>query len=211
MKFPLQIVKFTSGPVATNSYLLIDNDSCVLIDSPPNSFLEHKSYIDENNLTVQSLWLTHSHWDHTGDANDFVSHYKCDLYINKLDEYRCLEPNNYVGFDFGIVFAPCYPNKFINEGDVLKLNNIEFQCIHAPGHTEGSICFINQELKLAFVGDVLFKRSIGRTDLYGGNHQQLINSIHTKLMTLKDDIMVFNGHGEETTIGDERKLNPFLN
>jgi hydroxyacylglutathione hydrolase len=102
------------------------------------------------------------------------------------------------------------PEKYLKDGDVLKLGQYDFSCLFTPGHSPGSICFYNEENRLLIGGDVLFRESIGRSDLPMGDHETLINSIRNRLFALPDDVKVYNGHGVPTTIGHERLNNPFL-
>jgi len=102
------------------------------------------------------------------------------------------------------------PDRWLNEGDQVKIGELTFDILHCPGHSPGSIAFLNVPLRLAVVGDVLFAGSIGRTDLPGGSHQQLLKSIADKLLPLPDDVAILNGHGPATTIGRERATNPFV-
>jgi hydroxyacylglutathione hydrolase len=112
---------------------------------------------------------------------------------------------------FGIPnVANVTPDRWLKEGDTLQVGELGFNVLHCPGHSPGSVAFVNAEQKLAIVGDVLFAGSIGRTDLPGGSQQQLLQSIRDKLLPLDDDVMVLNGHGPATTIGRERATNPFL-
>ena len=102
------------------------------------------------------------------------------------------------------------PDRFLEEGDTLSIGDIEFEVRHCPGHAPGHVVFINHANKFILMGDVLFQGSIGRTDLPGGNHEQLLESIATKIMTLHDDYTFISGHSPPSTIGDERKTNPYL-
>lgn len=209
----MKILFTTSGPVSTNGYLIYDETTLdgVIIDAPIGSFDYFIKEIESKHINLNAIWLTHSHWDHTGDANKLHKFTNKPIYIHQFDEYRMVDPNKYLGFPFPFEIEACFADFFFEDEQVIKVGNIEFELRLTPGHTEGSICFICHSHKTAVVGDVLFKGSIGRTDLQGGSFEQLINSINTKLLTLDDDYVVLCGHGEPTNIGDERFLNPFLN
>lgn len=207
------VVVFTSGPVATNSFLVFDEEGHgLIVDVPPDSFESVVEQIEEKGITPGAVVLTHSHWDHTADLNRFRERYgeKLIVYGHPEDEYRLSDPNSYLGFPIGIRFEPMKSDRPLVGGDTFTLGQMEFSVIHAPGHTEGSICLHDADNRILFAGDVLFAGSIGRTDLHGGDHEQLMDSIHTKLMRLDDDTRVLPGHGPTTTIGEERESNPFV-
>lgn len=204
---------FTSGPVATNSFLLYDEENrALIVDAPPDSFEPMIAAIEERGLTPGALVLTHSHWDHTADLNRFRERFGPDLivYGHADDEYRLTNPNDYLGFPIDIRLEPMKSDRTLADGDTFTLGAMEFQVIHAPGHTEGSICLHDPERKIILVGDVLFAGSVGRTDLHGGDHQTLMNSITNRLMPLDNATQVLPGHGPVTTIGVERESNPFV-
>lgn len=200
------------GPVATNAYLIAceRTGDCVLIDTPAGSLEFFTNIVKNNQLNVVAIWLTHSHWDHTWDVNAVKEKYNVDVWVHHNDIHRLQNPNNFVGFDLGLLFSPMHYDKFINEGDKLQVGNLNFEVVHTPGHTEGGVCFVNHNEKTVIAGDTLFKLSIGRTDLAGGNYEELIHSIKAKLLILPEDYIVLPGHGEKTSIGYEKKYNQFL-
>jgi hydroxyacylglutathione hydrolase len=162
-------------------------------------------------VTVEKIWLTHGHIDHVGGAAELKAKldvpiegpHRNDLFLleNVLESARM----------FGIANAAnVTPDRWLNEGDQVQVGELTFDVLHCPGHSPGSVAFINTDQHLAIVGDVLFAGSIGRTDLPGGSQQQLLKSIRDKLLPLDDDVTVLNGHGPVTTIGRERATNPFL-
>ncbi len=204
---------FTSGPVATNSFLVSDEEGhALIIDAPPGSFPSVVAAIEERGLRPGALVLTHSHWDHTADLNLFRERFGEEMivYGHPDDEYRLSDPNSYLGFPIDIKLPEMKSDRPLVDGNTFTLGGMEFEVIHAPGHTEGSICLYDPERRVIFVGDVLFAGSVGRTDLQGGDHQTLIDSITNRLMPLDDDIQVLPGHGPVTTIGEERESNPFV-
>lgn len=209
----MKIIQITSGPADTNGFLIYDEDTkeAALIDVPPGSADFFTRKINEHNLKLNAIWLTHSHWDHTGDVPKIQEKFAdVDLYVHKDDEYRCIEPMKGTKFSLPFKISPCYPNKYFAEGDTVTLGSMTFDILHTPGHTEGSVSLVNNAEKTVFVGDVLFKNGIGRTDLFGGDYKLLISTIRTKLYTLPDDYVVQNGHGMKTTIGAEKVHNPFV-
>lgn len=211
----MNIKQFTFGPFQENTFVLFDETKeCIIVDPGCTSSKEQqelKNYIVTEKLIVKHLLNTHCHVDHIA-GNKFVydtfGHkpliHKDDLIILNNQETICKM--------YGL---PCevspQPEGFISESDNIRFGNCELKIIHAPGHAPGHVVFYHEQSKSLINGDVLFKRSIGRTDLMLGNHEQLLQSIRTKLFVLPDDTIVYCGHGPETTIGDEKKWNPFLN
>lgn len=208
----MEILKFVTGPVDTNSYLLVDsiNKIGVMIDAAKDSFSASESYINENQIKISYLLLTHSHWDHTADASKFVNSYGAELVVHSQDEHRLRNPNENSFFGLPFIIEPTKADKYAIGGDIFKFGTYELQVIYTPGHTEGGICFAESTNRVIFVGDTLFKGSVGRVDLPGGNREELIYSIKERLFSLDDDYEVYCGHGLETTIGDEKNYNPFV-
>lgn len=209
----LQLQRFVFNPLQENTYVLYDSTGeCVIIDPGCYETEEKEDLIDfisTNNLTVKMLLNTHGHVDHVL-GNAFVKEkYNVQLYLNKKDEpvlkaVKVYAPN--YGF---FQYQEAEPDKFPEEGDVIKFGQQQLKVLFVPGHSPGHVAFYAEDHKVIISGDVLFYNSIGRTDLPGGNFDTLIQSIHTKLFTLPDDVTVYPGHGHETTIGFEKKTNPF--
>ena len=211
----IRIQSFTFNPFQENTYILFDETlQCVIIDPGCSTDSERnvlKNFIEKNKLTPVRLLNTHSHIDHIL-GNKFVADtYKLGMEMNELDL-----PTLAAGATSAAIFAIEYdespqPVKFLNEGDTIEFGNSKLEIFFTPGHSRGSICFYNTHQKFVIGGDVLFYQSIGRTDLPGGNHQQLLESIQTKLFSLDNDVKVYSGHGPTTSIGFEKMNNPFLN
>jgi hydroxyacylglutathione hydrolase len=167
------------------------------------------SFIEDNDLNVKLLLNTHCHVDHVL-GNDFVKEkYKVEFLIHELDlpvlkAVRAYAPS--YGF---FQYKEAEPDRFIKEGEEITFGNQKLTVLFVPGHAPGHVAFYNEKAKIVMAGDVLFYNSIGRTDLPGGNFDTLISSIHEKLFTLPDDVTVYPGHGQETSIGFEKKTNPF--
>lgn len=182
----------------------------VVID-PGGDVPEIARAIAETGVTVDKIWLTHGHIDHVGGAAELKA--KLDVPIEGPHRSDLFLLENVVesAHMFGIPDAAnVTPDRWLQEGDQVRVGELTFDILHCPGHSPGSVAFINADQLLAIVGDVLFAGSIGRTDLPGGSHQQLLQSIRDKLLPLPDDVTVLNGHGPATTIGRERATNPFL-
>ena len=210
----MKVTCLTFNQFQENTYLLHDDTKeCVVVD--PGCYEKHeqeelKKYISDNELKVVRLLNTHCHIDHVL-GNKFVADtYKVELEIHPDDEQTLRSVPAYAPVYGFPMYAEQLPAKYLKEGDPVKFGNTELEVIFAPGHAPGHVVFYNKEEKKVIGGDVLFQGSIGRTDLPGGDFDTLIQSIKTKLFTLPDDVTVYPGHGPETTIGYEKKYNPFL-
>lgn len=209
----IHVKSFVFNPFMENTYVLYDDTkACVVIDPgcyEPYEQQELKQYISENNLEVVKLLNTHCHIDHVF-GNQFVKdEFKVDLYIHHLDEATLKAVKAYAP-SYGISnYNEATADHFLEEGDKVKFGNSTLDVLFVPGHAPGHIAFYSKEDKFCIGGDVLFHGSIGRTDLPGGDFDTLIRSIHEKMFPLGDDVTVYCGHGPETTIGYEKKSNPF--
>lgn len=209
----LRVQSFVFNPFQENTFVLFDETrECIIVDpgcADDSENAELKSFVDKNGLTVKLLLNTHCHIDHIL-GNRFVKEtFKVDLVIHQTEEAILKAAE---------VYAPSYgfydyrhepADAFVKEGDIISVGNQKLVTLFVPGHSPGHVAFYNEENGILISGDVLFYNSIGRTDLPGGNHEQLLNSIHTRLFTLPDPVKVYPGHGPETTIGFEKKTNPF--
>ncbi len=205
---------FTFNPVSENTYLLSnESGDCIIID-PGTYFTAEvetlQSHLQHNGLKPVQLINTHCHLDHVFGNKLFAKKYGLELFIHPLEsEVLRLAPA--AGVMFGLPFENYEGTiHFLNENDTIKLGTDELKVIHAPGHSPGSICFYCEAQNFIISGDVLFRDSIGRTDLPGGNMQQLLQSIKEKLFSLPDETIVYSGHGIQTTIGYEKKYNSFV-
>lgn len=170
--------------------------------------------IKELNIKIKYVLLTHGHIDHIGSAKLVADALNVEIWgsqqqDNFLYSDGLLQQANmfYFPLENDTTFLP---NKWLNEGDSVKFGEESLEVLFVPGHTPGHIAFYNKNAKIVQCGDVLFKGSIGRTDFPGGNFEDLINSVKSKLFPLGDDVLVIPGHGEPTTIADEKQFNPFL-
>jgi hydroxyacylglutathione hydrolase len=211
-----QLKSFAFNPFSENTYILFDDVTREAIVFDPGFYTANErrmfvKFIDDNSLIIKRLINTHCHLDHVFGNPFVIETYKVGLECHRA-ELPVLARVEQAGMMFGTPVPPQEaPSVFIEDNDTISLGSIELTAILAPGHSPGSLCFYNEKEKFLIGGDVLFLGSIGRTDLPGGNHAQLINSIKTRLMVLPDDVKVYSGHGRATTIGLERQHNPFLN
>lgn len=163
-------------------------------------------------VTVKEMWLTHGHLDHAGGASDIRDSLDIPVIGPHKDDQFWMDTiaDSWAKYGHAGMGKNVVPDRYLEEGDVLKVGSVEFNVVHTPGHTPGHVVIFNQELKIAFVGDVLFRGSIGRTDFPKGDHATLINSIKTKLWPLGSDMQFIPGHGPASTFGAERVDNPFV-
>lgn len=210
----MEIKKFTFNPISVNTYICWDNSGeCVIIDPGCSNEKEEdllESFILDNNLKPVRLLYTHGHFDHTW-GNQFASgRWNLKAELHESDTFL-VEQSRQHAMMFGLDL-PDAPKieLFLEEGDVINVGDLSFRVIHVPGHSPGSLVFFEEKNEALFAGDVLFNGSVGRTDLPGGDHDTLISGIKEKLLTLPDNTTVYPGHGPETTIGIEKKINPFL-
>lgn len=210
----MQIKKFTFNPIQENTLVVYDETGeCVIVDAGCYFDYERQEldrFIESNGLKPVKLINTHCHFDHILGITHCRAKYHLPFEAH-ADEAILVENVVAHGDLFGIPVEPVEaPDAFFVEGDKLRFGKSYLEVIEAPGHSPGGVVFYNPEQKILIAGDVLFYGSIGRTDLPGGNFEQLVGNIQTKLLTLPEDTVVYSGHGPETTIGFEKKNNPFL-
>lgn len=209
----IKIQHFVFGPFAENTYILSDETGeCIIID--PGCYEKEEketitAFISQNNLKVVRLLNTHCHIDHVL-GNDFIKEaYQVTLATHEKEAPLLKAVQSYAP-NYGFVnYREAEIDEFIDENDMIRFGQSQLEILFVPGHSPGHIAFYNREQKLCIGGDVLFQGSIGRTDLPGGDFNTLIQSIHQKFFALDDDVTVFCGHGPATTIGEEKKSNPF--
>jgi hydroxyacylglutathione hydrolase len=210
----LYLKSFTFNPFQQNTYIVYNSDNLAWIIDPGNcnnsEDQQIKNFISEKKLKLERLLLTHAHLDHIFGNKFIFENYSLLPEVHK-DEIFFIDRMSQSAAMYGVSAdqSPS-PEQFLNDGDGLTLGNYKFECFHTPGHSPGSISFYNEENKILISGDVLFHESIGRSDLPMGNHETLINSIKEKLFVLPDEVKVYSGHGISTTIGHEKKFNPYL-
>ena len=211
----MQVKQFTVNHFEENCYLVIDDDTqqCAIIDPGMTASYELDgvdSYLSEQKLKPTMVLLTHAHVDHLAGLQHVCDKYHLAVTMH-ADGKKLLRQASAMGSMMGFNVAPIenIEVKEISDGEILKLGNSEIECRFVPGHCEGSMAYVLHQNKMVITGDALFRGSIGRTDLPGGDFNDLIHSIKEKLLVLDDDYSVLPGHGDCSTIGDERN-NPFI-
>jgi hydroxyacylglutathione hydrolase len=210
----IKVKVFTFSPVQENTYVLYNEQNKAIIIDPGCYFSAEqetlKIFIEDTQLEPVRLLNTHCHLDHVFGNKWVHETWGLELYLHAGEE-PMLKLAPLSGEKWGLPFSNyAGPLHFLAEGDTIFLGDDKLDVILAPGHSPASICFYCEKQKFLIGGDVLFRESIGRTDLPGGNHETLLNSIRSKLFVLPDDVTVYPGHGPETTIGYEKENNPFL-
>jgi hydroxyacylglutathione hydrolase len=210
----LEVHYFTFSPFAENTYVVSDSQTrdAVIIDAGCYTPTEENllaQYIQNKNLRVQALWHTHCHLDHVFGAEFVRKKWQVEAFAHSLEaQQMAFFPK--AAEMYGIPnIKPSQIDKLLPETGTLRIGNSELQILFVPGHSPGHLAFYAEKEGFCINGDVLFNGSIGRTDLPYGNHETLIKSIHTQLFALPDDTKVYCGHGEPTTIGKEKRSNPF--
>jgi glyoxylase-like metal-dependent hydrolase (beta-lactamase superfamily II) len=204
------IKTYVASGFAENAYLIWQNGRAEALAIDPGDAPSIMRTLEEEALNLAAILLTHAHLDHIDGVAHLVRATNAPIYLHP--QARLFYDNAAVqAAQFGMrVEAPPPPTHELKENTTLKLAGIELEVRHVPGHAPGHVLFYNAENSVAFVGDVVFQGSIGRTDLPGGNYQVLMNSIRDHVMTLPEDTSLYSGHGPVTTVGEERRFNPFI-
>ena len=205
----MNIYKFTVGNFAVNNYLVhpVDSSKAILFDAGDETEPILKK-IDELGLELIYLVNTHGHSDHIFGNKTILEHTGAQLLIHELDEPFLFNPQLNLSAFLGAELESPKPHRILHEGDTISLETLEFKAVHTPGHTPGHISLLSDGH--AFVGDVIFQGSVGRTDLPKSSGQQLIHTIRTKIYDLPDETNLYPGHGPNTTVGQEKVSNPFV-
>jgi hydroxyacylglutathione hydrolase len=208
----LEIVPFTLGPAVTNAYLVADPETkeAVVIDPAWDGQIILEA-AEQRGWRIAHLWYTHAHFDHIGGAGAIADA------LNPLP-LVALHPNDHIlwragggGAVFGFDIDPGpEPTIDFYQGQILRLGSVEFEVRFTPGHTPGHCILYVASEKVCFCGDLIFAGSVGRTDLPGGNWEQLVGSIKTQVFTMPDETRLLSGHGPGTTVGEEKRNNPFV-
>ncbi len=212
----MKVSRFTFNMFGVNTYILWDDISREALIVDPGMITEKeqkeiKAFLDANNLNLKHLINTHMHIDHAFGISYVKENYNLKLECNIEDQFLAQRLNEQANmFGLPIPMSDLQIDKDLKDGEKIQLGDEHISILHVPGHSPGSVVLYAPQSNFIISGDVLFNTSIGRTDLPGGNYAQLINAINNKLMTLPDDVIVYPGHGPETSIGYEKQNNPYL-
>ena len=206
----MRIKKFVIGMIGTNCYVVSNEETkaCFLVDPAvcdPNMV----SYIKEEGLDLQAILLTHGHFDHIMGIDDVRKEFPVPVYASEKEKEVLQDAglNLSKAYGGGYTFSGA---TYVRDGQMLDIAGMKIRVIETPGHTEGGCCYYIAEEEVLFSGDSLFRASIGRTDFPTGSSSQLVRAVRDKLLVLPEDTMVYPGHMDETTIGYERKYNPYI-
>lgn len=208
----LKIKSMELGPIGTNAFLLWleGEQDAVLIDAPPNCHDEVRKHLDAEDLNLKEIWLTHGHWDHMAGAHNLNSE-EIAVIGHRDDKIMFEQPSIMSGFAVpGLEMKPIEITRWVEHGEKLSFMGLEVEVRHCPGHCPGNVVFWFPSEKCCFVGDVIFRESVGRYDLPGGDFNKLENSIQQQIYTLPSDTELFPGHGPKTLVSHEMENNPFV-
>jgi len=210
----MQLKVFYFNELRVCTYLLWDNTrECVIVDcgcGNENEFLRLQKFIDDNHLKPVLLLNTHGHFDHVMGNAFPVKRYKIKSYIHAEDEIWVAQAVEIaLNYGYKVEQTPS-PAGFLEDGQIIRFGQSALQVLHTPGHTKGSVCFYSPEDHFILTGDLLFQGCIGRTDLPGGDYDEIMESFANKILPLPDNTVVHPGHGPATTIGEEKLTNPYL-
>jgi len=210
----VQVKQLVLNPFQENTYIVFDQSGeAIIIDAgcySQSEVEEVQRFVDSKNLKVKYIVTTHGHIDHILGIESLKDIYRVES-LAHAEDLPLIESSTDHALIFGITLgkAPSISRTF-KEGDTISFGNSSLEIIHTPGHTRGGVCLFFREQKILFTGDTLFRGSIGRTDLVGGNYETLIGSIVNKIFPLGNDVIVYPGHGDSSTIEFEKRNNPFI-
>jgi|SRR5579875_2230708 len=201
------------GSIQANCYIIERQDRSCLVFDPGGEGKKLINLLNKRGLKPVAILLTHAHFDHIGAVDEVRNFYKIPVYVHKQEEKWLSDPSLNCSQFFTMIepIQASSADHVINHEGPMTVGDFTFHVYHTPGHSPGSVSYYFAEDGIVISGDALFQGSIGRTDLPGGNQQELLKSIHDKLLTLPEETYVLSGHGPVTTIGEEMDSNPFLN
>lgn len=205
----MELKQIPLGPIGTNCYIVYDSGEGIIIDPGAEGEVV-EAFLTREAIKPIAILLTHAHFDHIGAVDQLRKSYDIPLYIHEDEKTWLSNPN--LNGSARLIGAPIQistADHFLKQGP-MQLGAFEFEVIRTPGHSPGSVSFYFAEDQAIISGDVLFYRGIGRTDLVGGDYQQLEVTIRQKLYVLPEEVIVYSGHGNSTTIGEEKRNNPFI-
>lgn len=207
---PLRVEQYVVGPVQTNCYFAINDETKeILIVDPGASGKRLAEIVEKEKLNPVAILLTHGHFDHAGAAAELAEHFHIEIYAEEHEKETLENPAlNLSGWE-GKETA-YHADRYLKDEQEIDLAGFHIRVLFTPGHTVGGCCYLFPYQNAVFAGDTLFAQSVGRTDFPKGSAAQLIRAIEEKLLVLPDDVTVYTGHNEITTIGTERMYNPYL-
>jgi hydroxyacylglutathione hydrolase len=205
----IKISRLPLGPMGTNCYVVYENKQALVID-PGGDFKKLESYLNDRELDVQAILLTHAHFDHIGAVDEVREAYNAPVYLHKAEADWLSDPSKNGSGLFRLGEIKARPADHFFELGQTEICGFNFEVRHTPGHSPGSVSFVFRNQRFTVAGDTLFQRGIGRTDLPGGSREQLERSIQEQLFSLRNDMRIYPGHGMPTTIEEEKRENPFF-
>lgn len=199
------------GHIGTNCYVVVNekDGECFVVDPGGDCDVIMKMAADAK-AKITAILLTHGHSDHIGALDELRKATGAAVYMSEGDAECLTSPTTNLSAFWGMNMTSAPAENYVEDGEAIFVAGMELKCLATPGHTKGGVCYYSKEFGVAFVGDTIFCESIGRTDFPGGSYSGLLDSIKSKLLTLDDDVTLLPGHGPKTTVGWERRRNPFL-
>ena len=206
----MKIERFVLGSLATNSYLIVNEETKEVIIVDPATCPDYLiSHVKSNDYVPKAIFLTHGHFDHVMGIDGWVKAFHIPVYLHEDEKEILADPRQNLSYMFGTQYA--YDDvRCLKDGEILEIAGFRFKVIHTPGHTSGGCCYYEEAEEVLISGDTLFAQSVGRSDFPTGDGQTLVNSIKERLFCLPDSVMVYPGHNNLTCIGDEKGYNPFV-
>ena len=213
----MKIKTFQCNPLQENCFVVSDDDNREAMVIDCGAFFEDErraiaAYINDNGLTLRHVLCTHAHFDHIFGLDTLCQEFNVKPRLHAADEFLYLGMNRQVASFLGTGYYRTMPplGEPLKDKELIAFGGQQLEVLHTPGHSPGSVLFYSEEAKVLFAGDTLFRMSVGRTDLEGGSWQQLMQSLSRVVAQLPDDVTVYTGHGPATTIGDEKRMNPYF-